>query len=131
MTCQKCGSETVIAAVREDLLQYLPDDRPGVALCTHCLSVTPVDDPPEELPDFTRVSAAFPGDPDRALPVVLVLALLDSLALYREELDELAGVAERNGVDPLLVLDRLAGDTALDPAMDIDRRRDQLAQLLS
>lgn len=131
MTCQVCGSETVSAGVPDELRQYLPDDRPGVALCTHCLSVTPVDDPPEDLPDFTRVSAAFPGDPDRALPVVLVLALLDSLALYRAELDELAAITERRGVDPLLVLDRLGSDPALEPAMDIDRRRDQLAQLLA
>lgn len=131
MTCPDCGGETVEAPVPPAFTSYLPDDRPGLALCTHCLAVWPLDDPPSELPAFDAVAEAFPSDPQKALPVVVMLALLDSLALYRSELDTLAEVAERRGVDPLLVLDRLAGDPTLDPGFDLDRRRHQLAQLLS
>lgn len=119
------------APVPPDLQEYLPDARPGLALCEHCLTVMPVDGPPADLPSFTSVSEALPRDPERAVPVVLMLALLDSLALYRTELDALATVAERRGIDPLLVLDRLANDASLEPTFDIARRRDQLAQVLS
>jgi hypothetical protein len=131
VTCPDCGEETVKAPVPQAFAAYLPDDRPGIALCTHCLSVSPIDDPPSELPAFDAVAAGFPRDPEKALPIVLMLALLDSLALYRSELDTLAEITERRGVDPLLVLDRLAADQSLEPGFDLDRRRHQLAQLLS
>lgn len=131
MSCPACGEQTVEAPVPAALASHLPDDRPGIALCTHCLAVSPVDDPPADLPAFDAIADAFPTDPKKALPVVLMLALLDSLALYRSELDTLAGIAERRGVDSLLVLDRLAADPTLEPGFDLDRRRHQLAQLLS
>lgn len=131
MPCPECGEETAEATVPGDLASYLPDDRPGIALCTRCLAVTPVDDPPADLPAFDAITDAFPREPENALPIVLMLALLDSLALYRSELDSLAEIAERRGVDPLLVLNRLAADSALEPGFDLDRRRHQLAQLLS
>lgn len=100
-------------------------------LCTRCLHVDPLDDPPEDVPNFQTVSTAFPSSPERALTIVVILALLDSVALYRSELDAVATIAEKRGVDTLLVLDRLAGDPALDPGFDLQRRRHQLAQLLS
>lgn len=131
MTCPDCGGETVEAPVPQSFTSYLPDDRPGIALCTQCLAVSPIDEPPSKLPAFDAVSDAFPRDPEKALPIVLMLALLDSLALYRSELDDLAATAERRGVDPLLVLDRLASDPTLDPGFDLEKRRHQLAQLLS
>lgn len=131
MSCSACGEETITAPIAPELAGYLPDERPGIALCKRCLHVDPLDEPPAEIPDFQTVSTAFPGDPDHALPVVIILALLDSLALYRSELDALASIAEKRGVDPLLVLDRLADDPALEPEMDLQRRRHQLVQLLS
>jgi hypothetical protein len=131
VSCSECGSDTIAAPVHSDLRRYLPDDRAGVVLCTRCLHVDPVDDPPAEIPNFQRVSTAFPADPELALPVVLILALLDSLALYRSELDEMAEIAEIRGVDTLLVLNRIADDPAIDPGIDLERRQQQLAQLLS
>lgn len=131
MDCPECGAATLAFPVPADLRGFLPDDRPGAALCTSCLAVTPEDDPPGELPDFRSVSDAFPREPERAVVVAVMLALLDSLVLYRQELDDLAAEAERRGVDPLLVLDRLANDGALDPHLDLPRRRSQLAQLLT
>lgn len=130
MSCPACDGAVVVTPVPEELRPYLPDDRPGLALCTRCLTVTPHDDPPATVPDLAAVSTAFPPDPDRAVPLVVLLALLDRLALYRTELEAVATVAERRGVDPLLVLDRLATDDALEPALDLPRRRTQLAQVL-
>lgn len=117
--------------VPSNLRRYLPDERAGLVLCTRCLHIDPIDDPPEVIPDFQSVSTAFPTDPERALPIVVMLALLDSLALYRSELDAVATIAEKRGVDTLLVLDRLAGDPNLEPGLDLERRRHQLAQLLA
>lgn len=131
MSCSACGAETIAAPVSSNLAKFLPDERAGVVLCTHCLHVDPTDDPPADLPSFQRVSTAFPAESEDALPIVVILALLDSLALYRSELDAVATIAEKRGVDTLLVLDRLASDPALDPDIDLQRRRHQLAQLLS
>jgi hypothetical protein len=40
--------------------------------------------------------------------MALVVGLLSSLAVYRQEISALLEVVERAGVDPLLVVDRLA-----------------------
>lgn len=130
MSCPECGAETLAFPVGEELRALLPDDRPGAAICTHCLHVTPADDPPADLPDFSTISDAFPRDREAAVALALVLALVDSLALYREELDVLLTRVEAAGTDPLLALDRLAGDPALAPTMDLDRRCRQLEQLV-
>lgn len=130
MSCTVCGAESLPFPIPSEFRNLLPEDRPGASVCTNCLTVTPLDDPPTDLPNFTKISDAFPSEPDRALPVVLVLALLDSIALYREEIETLTASAEQRGVDVLLVLDRLDAETTLDPTFDLDRRREQLAQLL-
>lgn len=130
MDCPECGKDTVAVAVPTDLTEYLPDDRPAVAVCTRCLHVSPAEDA-DDRPDFTAVSDAVPRDSEAATALVLVLALLDSPALYRTELGTLIERIERAGVDPLLVLDRLAADPAIEPHLDLDRRRRQLEQLLS
>lgn len=129
MDCPECGAEAVGVAVPADLAGYLPDDRPAVAVCTRCLHVAPADDAPET-PDFGAISDALPRDQESATALVLALAVLDSPALYRTELEAFVETVERAGVDPLLVLDRLAADPDLDPHLDLDRRRRQLEQLL-
>jgi hypothetical protein len=130
MACPECGAETLSFPVPEDVRDLLPDERAGAAVCTRCLFVTPEDDPPADLPDFAAASDALPRDPERAVTVVCLLALLDSLALYRSEIEGLAREAERAGVDVLLVLDRLGADPDLEPHLDLGRRRRQLEQLL-
>lgn len=129
MDCPDCGSETVAFAVPAEYREFLPGDEPGAALCTRCLTLRPVADPPEGTPDFGRVSDAVP-EGEAALPLALMLGLLDELALYRAEIGELLLAAERAGVDPLLVLDRLAADPEIDAAADLSGRRRQLEQLL-
>lgn len=131
MACQQCGGETLAFRVPGDLREHLPDDRPAASVCTRCLFVAPEDDAPADLPDFTRVSDALPQDPESAVGVVLALALLDSIALYRDELSALVGYAEGRGVDVFLVLDRLGADPSVDPHFDLERRTTQLEQLVS
>lgn len=130
MDCPECGSEVTAFAVPAAYREFLPGDEPGVALCTRCLSLQPVADPPAGPPAFEDVSDAVPGDEEAAVPLAIMLGLLSNLALYREEISTLLADVERAGVDPLLVLDRLAADPEIDAAVDLRGRRRQLEQLL-
>ena len=130
MRCPTCGATTVEFAIPEPVRDEMPEDRPGATLCPRCLTVTPIDDPPADQPDWTAVHEAFPTDDAAGATVATLLTLVDSLALYRSEIEEIARHAESLGVDVMLVLDRLAADDGVDPHFDIDRRRPQLEQLL-
>jgi hypothetical protein len=61
--------------------------------------------------------------------MALTVGLLDSLVLHRATVEALLERVEREGTDPLLVLDRLADDPTLDPKPDLTTRRRQVAQL--
>jgi len=131
MPCPECDAEQLAFPVPDDIRGHLPDDRPAATVCTRCLSVTPADEAPAGLPEFRTMSDALPTDRGAAAALLLALGLADSLAVYRAEIDALLGVVERAGADPLLAMDRLAGDPDLDPALDLDRRSRQVEQLLS
>lgn len=120
----------LVFAVPPAYREYLPGEAPGAAVCTRCLTLQPVDDPPSETPDFDRVSDAIPDNPDASIPLALMLGLLENLALYRAEIGDLLAAVERAGVDPLLVLDRLDRDPEIEAAADLGARRRQLEQLL-
>ena len=130
MDCPDCGAEALAFAVPEECREAVPWDDPGAAICTRCLALHPVADPPAAVPDFQRVSDAMPADADAALPMALALGLLRNLALYRSEISTLLDRVERAGSDPLLVLDRLAADEGLETDLDLAGRRRQLEQLL-
>lgn len=130
MECPDCGSEAIAFGVPEDRRDALPGSEPGVAVCTRCLGLHPVADPPAEVPDFQRISDAFPSNPEAALPMAILVGLLENLALYRAEISELLADVERAGADPLLVLDRLARDPEIETDRDLAGRRRQLEQLL-
>jgi hypothetical protein len=130
MDCPACGAATVAFAVPGEYRDLLRGDDPGMALCTRCLRLHPLGDPPEETPDLTAVSDAFPGNAEAAIPLALLVGLLDSLATHRAEITELLEATERAGTDPFLAVDRLADDPAIDAAVDLRRRRHQLEQLL-
>lgn len=130
MTCPECGGDELVFPVPDRLAAYLPDDRPFAALCRDCLHVSPEDAGPAQLPDFQAVHETFPDDREAAAAIACLLAVIDSLVLYRQEADALATVAETGGADVLLVLDRLAHDPDIVPWFDLDRRTGQLEQLI-
>jgi hypothetical protein len=130
MDCPECGTEAVVFAVDPDLQEYLPGEEPGAALCPRCLTVRPATDPPVGDPDLSQLGDAFPSNVEAGTPMALLLGLLSSLALYREEIAALLERVERAGTDPLLVIDRLADDPSIDSDVDLGRRRHQLEQLL-
>lgn len=139
MNCPDCGSPTVAFDAGE-YADALPGGGRGesggdgsgtaVALCTRCLGLHPDAEPPADPPDFQRVSDAFPTDPAAAVPLAVLVGLLENLALYRAEIADLLGAVERAGTDPLLALDRLAADESIESAVDLAGRRRQLEQLL-
>ena len=129
MNCPNCGTESVAFAVPGPLQEFVPAEETAVALCPDCLGLRPATDPPAD-PAFERVHRTFPTDPGAAVPMALLLGLLDEIALYRSEIAALLEHVERTGVDPLLVLSRLARDSRTDPEVDLDARRRQLEQLL-
>jgi len=142
MDCPDCGSPTVAFDAGE-YADALPGrgrggadegggdgEGAGVALCTRCLALHPDADPPAESPDFQRVSDAFPANPEAAVPLALLVGLLENLALYRAEIADLLDAVERAGTDPLLALDRLAADDGIETDVDLAGRRRQLEQLL-
>lgn len=128
MDCPDCDSPTVAFVVPEDLRNTVPGDERAAALCTRCLALHPVPDGEADAdPDFGTVSEAFPSN-EAALPMALAVGLLDSLTLYRTEIEGLLERVEGSGTDPLLVLDRLAADPTIDPRTDLGRRRGQVEQ---
>jgi len=130
MTCPNCGGSLLRFPVDPALREYLPGEPAGAGVCRSCLAVQPVEDPPESLPDFTVLGDVLPSNPEAAVPMVLLLGLLDSLALHREEITALLERVERAGTDPLLVVDRLGAQYGADAHVDLGSRRRQLEQLL-
>lgn len=129
MECQKCAAATVSFAVPPEYGSSLPGEESVVALCTRCLAVQPATKSTGE-PDFGRVSDSFPSNLGAAVPLALLLGLLENLALYRSEITELLAAVEQAGTDPLLAIDRLAADPDIEAGIDLSGRRRQLEQLL-
>ena len=130
MSCPDCGGDLVSFLVPADLRQFLPGDEPGASVCRSCLALHPETEPPTAVPDFTGLDSSIPDDDGTAVPLVLLVGLLDSLAMHREEITALLERIEREGVDPLLVLDRLDASYGETAHVDLGRRRRQLEQLL-
>jgi hypothetical protein len=131
MQCPECDGEVLVVAVPDELRGYLPDDPDTAAVCRRCLTTTPHDGPATDDPEAVAdLSDALPANSEAALSVAVFVTLCGSLALNRSEIEELVSRIERAGVDPLSALDRLAADPAVELAIDVGRRRTQLAQLL-
>jgi len=128
MACSACGGRTIAFPVPAALREYAPESGAHTTLCASCLRTAPADEGPSD-PTFEAVHESFPsGDAGAAL--ALALGHLDSLALRRDAIDDCCSYAERAGADVLLTLDRLAGESDLEPQFDVERRRHQLAELL-
>ena len=131
MPCPTCGAERLSTPVPPSIREPLPNVPDTILCCSHCLRLDPTDNQDTDVvPDFSAVSNALPSDPADAVAVLLLVDRLASLALNRQSIESLVEHLESAGVDPLLALDRLADDPSLDPAVDLRRRRAQLAQLL-
>ena len=130
MDCPDCGAATLAFSVPPEYREYLPGDGAAAEVCTRCLTLRPVDDAPDDRPDFSTISDAIPSNPDAAVPFVLLVGLVPSLARYRSEISALLEAVEHAGTDPLLALDRLADDPGVESDTDLRGRRRQLEQLL-
>lgn len=129
MECPDCGAPAVVFDVPEEFRACVPDEAAVAAVCSVCLELVPAGgtDPDHE---FERISSAFPTDEGAAVPMAITVGLLESLALNRKEIETLLCAVERAGGDPLLVLDRLDAQGAVQPPFDLGRRRHQIQQLL-
>lgn len=126
MPCARCEAPTVAVAVPESLADAAPAD--AILVCTRCLTVEPAESG-EADPDLERISEALPpGEPGVA--ALVLVGLLESLATNRQDIEVVIEEMEAAGGDPLLVLEDLANDPDLDPAVALERRRHQLEQLV-
>ncbi|MDS0221840.1 DUF6276 family protein [Haloarcula sp. S1AR25-5A] len=130
MACPDCGGDLVSFPVPADLQRFLPGDEPGASVCRSCLALHPETEPPAEAPDFAALDDSIPEDEAAAVPLLLLIGLLDSLAMHRAEITALLERVEKAGVDPLLALDRLDASYGDEAHVDLGRRRRQLEQLL-
>lgn len=137
MLCSACGSDATIAlSLSAEYRDHAPSNAAAIRVCTRCLTVDPIGSDadsvvePDDGPDLDRISDALPTRPERAIPLLLAIDLSSSLATNRAAIESLLEDVERAGTDPLLAIDRLVADPTLEPAVDLERRRHQLEQLL-
>lgn len=126
MSCARCDAPTLSVTVPEHLLEPAPGE--AIDVCTTCLTVEAAADGAAN-PDFDRISEAVP-DGDAGVATLLLAGLLESLATNRAAIETVVEALEADGTDPMLVLDELATDPGLEPAVDIGRRSHQLEQLV-
>ena len=127
MPCS-CDVDPVAFAVPDSLRECTPKSADAATICPRCLVVQSAAGTPAD-GDFSRVNDAFP-DGDAGVALALALGLLDSLARNRSEIQTALDAVARDGADPLLAIDRLLDDPAVQPAIDLERRRVQLESLL-
>ncbi|MFD1513267.1 DUF6276 family protein [Halomarina rubra] len=125
--CPHCDAPTLAFAVPDELADHAPDDSGVAAICSRCLTLHDASDAPSET-DFGRISEEFP-EGEAGAAMALAVGYLDSLALHRRDIDAALAVVEREGADPLMLLDRLSAQGSLQPAVDLQRRRHQVEQL--
>jgi hypothetical protein len=148
VTCPDCDDDRLSLTVPPDYREFAPEAAARVTVCRTCLRVRPADgDADDETTEVdTETTDADTEDPtalgdwvpagDAGVGVVLLVALLDSLALNRSRIETLVARVERDGADPLLALDRLADAVddgaagGVEPHVDLSRRRPQLQQFL-
>ena len=128
MDCPDCDRPTVVFRVPGELREHAPGGR-HAAICPDCLRLDPVTGATPDL-DFGPILDSFPeGEAGRAMALGVGL-LVDSLALNRDAIAACFAYAADRGVDPWLVVERLAAAGSVQPDADLDRARTQLEQLL-
>lgn len=126
--CARCEIELGTVSVPAGFSEYA--STPAISYCPRCLAVDPVDAVDDDGPALTAIHPRFPSGTN-GVGLLLVLGKLDSLVLNRAAIESLCGYLESNGLDLFLTLDRLIDDPEIEPAIDLDRRRIQLKDLLS
>lgn len=130
-TCSSCGADAIAVSVPPPLREFAPAETATATCCHQCLTVDPSESAtPADEPPLSTISDALAIDAAGAAGVVLLVGMLDALALHRRDIQALIEHLEAEGVDALLVLEMLADDPTLRPAVDLDRRLHQLEQLL-
>lgn len=129
-TCSVCRADSIGFAVPAAIRELAPEGTEAAAVCRVCLTVDHLDEPPDSQVELGVISEALPSDPEHAAAICLIVGLLESLALNRRNIEAIVDYLEAEGVDALLVLNRLADEPGLRPAIDLERRVYQLEQLL-
>lgn len=130
MVCPECDGDRVRVDVPADLREFAPADADAVVVCTNCLRTWPPSGAPDEpAGEPGAASGALPADETAAVAVLLAASLLSSVAHNADALSSLFDRIERSGADPRLILERLADDPGLDPAVDLRRRLRQFEGL--
>ncbi|SFL25451.1 hypothetical protein SAMN04487950_3066 [Halogranum rubrum] len=127
MHCTHCDVETVTFAVPPALRAHAPDESDAASICPQCLRVVSATEGPVDS-SFDALGPSFPHG-EAGVAMALLVGLLDSIALNRRAIEDVAAHAERHGADVFLTLDRLAATTA-DPSLDLNRRLVQLHSVL-
>lgn len=110
--------------VPADLQPYAPNEASTIAHCPVCLAVEATSQGEETVSPQQSTEAVPPGD--AGVATILLVDQLSSLALNRDSIDELIKYIEGEGADAFSTLERLIGDPAIEPAVDIERRLTQL-----
>lgn len=130
MVCAVCGGEQIAFAI-PDVVRDLLDEQPqAMRICTECLIVEPAETG-AITPDFDRIIEGFPSGIGGVAMAIAVGRLVDSVALYRAELERLFTWVTDRGIDPWLVVERLDAAGSVTPASDLERSRRQFEQLFS
>lgn len=130
MQCSECRGDVTAFEVPEDLREYAPGD--AATICTQCLAVSAADPANAQAAEevrFEDVVESFPSG-TAGVRMALVVGMLSSLALNRSNIEALVEDLAEDGVDAMLVLEHLEGESALQPRVAIGRRRHQLEQLM-
>jgi hypothetical protein len=127
MECHACDHPLVTFRVPEQIRDHAPGET--AAICTRCLALEPASEASGD-PDFSAIIDAFPEGETGAAMALCVGLTVDSLALNREAIEDCMEFVTDRGVDPWLVLERLAASGAVQPEADLGRARRQLRQLL-
>lgn len=129
MSCPNCDGSMLRFTVPPAAQPQLPEDPPSAEICRDCLTLVPIETAPDTEADFSRILGEFPTGEAGAIAAAFV-SRLGSLALNRQEIESLADMAETEGVDVLLLVDRIAASGRIQPHFNIERRRPQLRQIL-
>lgn len=135
MDCPDCDRTSIVFPVPGELREHAPDGE-FAAICPDCLRLDPATKPSSDSatasgdPEFAPVLDSFPEDEAGRAMALGVGLLVESLALNRDAIAACFDYAADRGVDPWLVVERLAAAGSVQPDADLDRARTQLEQLL-